>query len=158
VTDGFAGGGGGGERVRAAMCFFISSGRPLMLARGKIGMVGMSGWLISSACNLLYATTPSEPSSCVGVRLAASAANCLAEMKFVGGAASGDGGGDESRKMIARSWPPVRDAKCCIRLTVSSSRVLETDVRESSRRRSWRVDSVLPVFGSTLVFSGRAMS
>lgn len=62
------------------------------------------------------------------------------------------------RKTMARSWPPVSNAKCWMRSIVEGSLRSETVEGESSRSRSWRDERVLPVLGSTCEERGSATS
>lgn len=62
--------------------------------------------------------------------------------------------GGFKRKTMARSWPPVREAKWWIRARVPGR--LDSEVEETDRRRtrSWRTAMVSPVSGTILLPSG----
>lgn len=66
--------------------------------------------------------------------------------------------GGFNRKTMARSWPPVREAKWWTRSSVVGR--LESSIQEGARRstRSWRDDSMLPELGLMQPVSGIATS
>ncbi len=136
VVDGLARGMG---RPRLSRCLARSCESLSIRCSGRIGVFGISTWLIISACSLVYACIPS-----IGA---------VSSAFEIAGADAEIGVADRlSRKTMMRSRPPVRAAKCWIRCIDSGNFAASISVAASSRTRSLRVTEallLLPSAGSS---------